>query len=139
MVDRAIDRLEGVFGQHAVVAELLELEQAAIGGKADVAQLRQVGEAPADAEVIAVVDRGLGSERAAFLVVLLDPRALVVDVQRGRDAVGQDAGAEAAGRAAVDPAAEDQLHLVGTAEIEVLADHLLEEQPAVGSADRAPG
>ena len=30
-----------------------------------------------------------------------------------------------------DPAVEDQLHLVGAAEVEVLADHLLEEQAAV--------
>jgi hypothetical protein len=29
---------------------------------------------------------------------------------------------------ALDPAPEDQLHLLGAAEIEVLADHLLEEQ-----------
>jgi hypothetical protein len=32
----------------------------------------RVGEEPSDAEVAGVVDRGLGSERAAFFEVLLD-------------------------------------------------------------------
>jgi hypothetical protein len=40
------------------VAETLELEQSPIGGKADVAQFRQVGQSLADAEVVSVVDRG---------------------------------------------------------------------------------
>ena len=48
--DRAFDRLEGGFGEPAVVTETLELEQSPIGGKADLAQLRQVGQALADAE-----------------------------------------------------------------------------------------
>ncbi len=94
--DRAFDRLEGGLGEHAVVAETFELEQASIGGEADLAQLRQVGQALADLEVGSVVDRGLGPQRAAFLVILLDAGALVVDVQRRRDPPGEDTGAEAA-------------------------------------------
>jgi hypothetical protein len=35
--DRAVDGLEGIFGQHAVVAEALDLEELAIGRKADFA------------------------------------------------------------------------------------------------------
>ena len=48
--------------------------------------------------------------------------------------VGQHAGAEAAGGAPGDAAVEDQLHLVGAADVEVLADDLLEEDAA---GDRA--
>ena len=54
-------------------------------------------------------------------------RVLVVDDQGWRD----DAGAESPRRPARGPAIEDQLHLLGSAEIEVLTDHLLEEQAAV--------
>ena len=38
--DRIIDGAECIFGEHAVVAEALELDKPAIGGKADLAQLR---------------------------------------------------------------------------------------------------
>ena len=64
-------------------------------------------------------------------MILLDARALVVDVQRWRDPLGEDAGAEAARSGTDDPAVEDQLDLVGAAEVEVLANDLLEEQAAV--------
>jgi hypothetical protein len=63
-------------------------------------------------------------------VVLLDARSFVVDVQRGRDALGEDAGAEAAGGPAGHAPVEDQGDLVGAADVEVLADDLLEEDAA---------
>ena len=56
-------------------------------------------------------------------------------MQARGDPVGDDAGAEPARRRALapadDPAAEDQRHPVGAAEIEVVADHLVEEDPPV--------
>src|SRR5664280_1021107 len=64
-------------------------------------------------------------------VVLLDLGVLVVDVQGRDDAVGDDPGAEAArGRVvalADDAPVEDQTNLVGAANVEVLVQHLLEE------------
>ena len=67
-------------------------------------------------------------------MILLDLRMLVVDVQAGDHPVGDDAGAEPArGRVlatADDLAAEDQRHLVWAADVEVVADDLLEEDPA---------
>ena len=48
-------------------------------------------------------------------------------MQRGHDPLGQHAGAEAARGAAGDAAVEDQLHLIGTAEIEIFSDHFFEE------------
>jgi len=63
-------------------------------------------------------------------VILLDAVLLVVDMQRRHDALGDDAGAELAGRAAGDLAVEDQTDLGGATDIEVVADHLLEEDAA---------
>jgi len=40
---RAVDGLEGILGQYAVMAQTFDFEQPAIGRKADLAQLRQVG------------------------------------------------------------------------------------------------
>jgi hypothetical protein len=56
-------------------------------------------------------------------------------VQRRRHVLRHDSGTQARRLAAArDPALEDELHLLRAAEIEVLADHLFEEQPAVGRA-----
>src|SRR5580700_3807658 len=54
-------------------------------------------------------------------------RHFVIDVQRGHDAVGDDAGAEPTRCAPDDLTVEHLAHLNGPAEIEVLPDHLLEE------------
>ena len=78
------------------MADLLDVEETPGGGEAGCPQRGQVVQPFADAEVAGVVDRGLRSERLPFLVVLLDLRVLVIDVQ-GRDhALGEDPGAEPA-------------------------------------------
>src|ERR1700726_1539865 len=81
----------------------------------------------ADGEVAGVVDGGFGAKRLSLLVVLLDAGLLVIDVQRRHHAVGDDTGAEPPRRAAAHLAVEHQAHLAGAADIEVLADHLFEE------------
>ena len=134
MLDRAIDPLKGLLGEDAIVTEALDFEQPAVRAEADFAQLRQVVQSFANGEVVGVVDRRFGAQSALLLVILLDPGVLVIDVEGGCDAVGEDAGAPASGGAAGDPAIKDQLDLIGPAEIEVLADHLFEKQPAVHRA-----
>ena len=66
------------------------------------------------------------AEHAALLVVLLDARVLVVELQRRDDPY---AGSIPRGGALGDAPVEDELHMVGTAEVEVLAHDLLEEDP----------
>src|SRR5437016_9320127 len=121
-LDRAIDPLKALLGEDAVVTEALDFEQPAVCAEADVAQFRQVVQSFADGEVVAVVDGGFGAQSPLLLVILLDPGALVIDVEGGCHILGEDAGAHASRGAAGDPAIKDQLDLVGPAEIEVLAD-----------------
>src|SRR5262245_30199012 len=63
-------------------------------------------------------------------MVLLDPRAFVVDVQRWCYPLGDHASAEPPWCLFGDPSLEDQLHVIRPADVEVLADHLLKEHTA---------
>jgi len=125
--DRSLHVLEGGFADEAIVTDALDVKQTSVGRKADLAQLLEIFDASADGEVAGVVDRRFGSKCLSLLVVLLDAGLLVVDVQRRHHAVGDDACAEWPRCAAVHLAVEHQAHLAGAADIEVLADHLLEE------------
>src|SRR5215469_2128171 len=129
--DRSVDGLKGIFAEDAVVAQPLDLDEPPIGCKADRAQLRKIVQAFADPEVVSVVDGRLGPQGAVFLVVLLDARVLVIDIQGWGDILCDHPGSEAGFRIAPDRAIEDEFDLFGAAEIEVLADHLLEEQTTV--------
>ena len=93
----------------------------------------------ADAEVVSVVDGRLGPRGPVFLVVLLDARVLVVDVQGWGDILRDHPGAKAVSRMARYPAMEDEFDLLRAAKIEVLADHLLEEQATVHRSVEDPG
>jgi len=93
LLDRAIDALKGILGEDAVVTEALDFEQPAVCAEAYFAQFRQVMQSLADGEVVGVVDGRFGAQSALFLVILLDPGVFVVDVKRGCDALGEDAGA----------------------------------------------
>jgi hypothetical protein len=125
--DRSLHLLEGCLADEAVVSDALNVEQTSVGCEADGAQFGEIFDASADPEVAGIVDRGFGSKCLSLLVLLLDPAFLVVDVQRRGDALGDDARAEATGCATGDLAAEHQADLAGAADIEVLADHFLEE------------
>ena len=72
--DRPVDWPASVLAEDAVVAHALHLDEPAIGGKADLAQLGEVGQVLADPEVIGVIDRGFGAQGPIFLVILLDAR-----------------------------------------------------------------
>jgi len=125
-----IELLESLLGENAVVGDGLDLQEATVGRKADLPKSRQVPQAFPDIEILGVVDRRLGAQRLAFFVVLLDAGALVVDVQGWNDAIGDDTGPETAGCGFGHSAVEDELYLFGAADVQVFADHILEEDPA---------
>ena len=74
--------------------------------------------------------RGFGPERLVLFVVLLDARLLVVDVERRDDAFGENPRAELAGGLPRDAAIENELHVIGPAEVEILAHDLFEQMAA---------
>src|SRR3977135_4075167 len=78
-------------------------------------------------EIIGVVDGRFGAKGLAFFVVLLDLGLLVLNVERGHDPFGQDAGAEAPGGAAGGAPVEDCLQLIGPADVEIFAYDFFEE------------
>src|SRR3954463_8091715 len=86
--DRPLQVLERCFADEAVVADALDVKQTPVGRKADLAQFGKIFDAPADVEVAGVVDGRLSPKRLPLLVILLDPGLLVIDVQRGHDAIG---------------------------------------------------
>ena len=55
-----VDGGEGFVASGRVVAESLDVEQAPVGGEADLAECGQVGQSFPDVEVVGVVDGGLG-------------------------------------------------------------------------------
>jgi hypothetical protein len=55
---------------------------------------------------------------------------LIIDVQRWDHTLGNHPGAELTGRTSADAAIEDQLHLAGSADVQVLADDFFEEHAA---------
>src|SRR4029077_21275061 len=59
---RALQGVEGLRADPAVVAGFLDLEHAAVGRKADLAQLGQVAQKAANAEVVAIVNGGFGTQ-----------------------------------------------------------------------------
>ncbi len=124
------DGVKVVVADPAVVAQMFDVQETSVGGKADLPQRGQIGESPTDFKVVRVVDRRFGPERLTFFVVLLDLGLFVVDVERGDHAVGEDAGAELARGPAGDAAIENQLHLIGATDIEILPNHFFEETAA---------
>jgi hypothetical protein len=91
---------EGVGAGRAGACLELGVEQAFVDLVADREQRLEVGvgEQPADAEVVAVIDGRLRAERGALLQVLLDLGVLVVHLQADLVAAVEDTRPEAAGR-----------------------------------------
>src|SRR4051794_16073788 len=70
--DRPLQVLERCFADEAVVADALDVKQTPVGGKADLAEFREIFDAPANVEVPGIVDGRFGSKRLSLLVILLD-------------------------------------------------------------------
>jgi hypothetical protein len=120
------------------VAQPLDFEQPAIGGKTYRAQLGEIVQTPAHPEIIGVVDRSLCTQGPIFFVILLDPRMLVIDVERWGDVLRHDPGAETGASIARYAAVEDELDLLWSAEVEIFPDDLLEEHAAMHRSKTQP-
>ena len=121
--------MECIFANGTILADPLDVYKTSVGLKANSPQSGKVRQPFADAEVARIIDRGLGTQGATLLVILLDPGTLVVDVQRWRNPLGDHTGSEPPRGALADAPAEDQLHVIGPADVQILADHFLEENP----------
>ena len=102
-----------------------------------IAQVGEVGDRLVDVEVLRIVDGGFGAERVLLFEVLLHVRGLVLDVQTGLDAVGDDARAIAERgrrRRARDAERKEEADAIGATEVEILADDGFEEVPALDRA-----
>jgi len=131
-----LQRVESLRADAVVVADGFDFQHPPVGREADLAQQRQVLYQAPYVEVITVVDGGFGPQGRTFLpglVILFEVRVFVIDVQRRDDSLGDDARPASAvgGGCLAHPAREDQLHLFRTAQIDVVADDLLEELPAM--------
>jgi hypothetical protein len=123
------------FSHGTVMAETFDFEKTSVGLKAELPQGRQVTQPFAEVKVTGVVNSrfcagtDLGHS-GNLLKVLLDTGAFVVDMQRW-DHPGRQHSSAKLGRGFLgDSPVEDQLHLVGTAQIEVFTDDFLEENAA---------
>jgi hypothetical protein len=105
----------------------LEAEEPMVDVVADVDQRLPVGVAQeaSDTEVAGVVDRGFGSERAAFFEVLLDLRGAEVNLDRSLGPAVEDLGMRPARDASIDAPAEDDPGLIGETERELVGERLL--------------
>jgi hypothetical protein len=99
---RLLQVLEHGFSDEAIVADTFNVKQTSVGCKANSTQLGKVFDGSADTKVTRIVDGRFGSKGFPLLVVLLDTGLLVIDMQRGDHALGNDPGPEPAWRTAVD-------------------------------------
>ena len=84
-LDRIVDPVKRALAQGTILADPFDVQETPVGSKADPPQGGEVRQPFAEAEVAGVVDRRLGPQGAAFLMILLDPGTLVIDVQRRDD------------------------------------------------------
>jgi hypothetical protein len=118
------------------LCDALKLKELCVDALTDLSEAVEILDPLVDAEIARVVDRRLCPERALFLEVLLDVRALELDVKCGVHALRDDPCAIAVlGRAGVAPKPDGKQEgdTVWPAEVEVVADDLLEE---VATLDR---
>ncbi len=107
-----------------------QVEQPPIDAPSQGPEVGEITQTPSNAKVIRVVEGSLGAQSAPPLEVLLDVTTLVLDVQAGQDAVGDDACREAAWACSQDLAINQELNTIRAAQIEIVANHLLKELPS---------
>jgi hypothetical protein len=128
------DPLEGWAREDGCLAGALGFQYAPAAGAGLFLKLGPVGQADVAAQVAGAVDDGLDPHRPALFQVLLDPRVLAGDVHHHAlvvrvDDGAVDGGAEGPGGVAANPPAEDDLHVLRAAQVQVAGYQRLEERP----------
>ena len=103
------------------------VQQTSVGSKADFPQRGKVVQPFADLEVEGIVKGGFGAQRTSFFVILLDATPFVIQMQGRGHAFGQDPRKKPPWCAFRDATLEDQLHVVGAPDVQVLANHFFKE------------
>jgi hypothetical protein len=146
------DPLKGWTGKDVALADSLSFHDSVVDCTCLGRQFVEVLQPAQHAQIGGVVDDSLDAHGLAVFEILLDPGVLVEDVD-GHALIGavdgglEDLGIRVGRRGSLprppftaDLASEDDFHLLGTAEIEVVGDERLDERPSMtrrGEHDRA--
>ena len=131
-IGRSGDLVEGhhVGGWQSLCA--FGVTQAPVGGFANSPEGIPVGRADSapDSEVLGIADHGFGAQRPPLFEVLLDTGGFVITAQRGIDAFGQYPSPEWTRCRAVESPIKDQHDLIGSTDVEVIANDPFKPHPA---------
>src|SRR4029079_4125798 len=96
----------------------------------DLLQIAEVRQTFVDVEVFRIAEGSLSAQGTTLLEVLLEVKALVLNVKAWQNTILDHAGPNLPWRARQNPPIEDQLDPVGAPQIEVVPHHLLKELAA---------
>src|SRR6266571_2897769 len=113
----------------SALADTYSLHQPGVAVTGSSLQFGQVVQAAPAAQVSSVVANRFHPDGAVFLQVALDPRVAEREVHGDLVGAVQQPGTERAGRPGGDLAAEDDLDVLGTAQVHVPGQQLLEAGP----------
>ena len=126
------DPLKGWTRKHTALADTFSIQDAAVACTGFGLEFVEVVQPGVAAQIPRGVDDRLDAHRAAVFEVLLDPRVLVEDVDdHALVVVAVDRGPKHPFGGGADLAAEDDLHVAGAADVEVVGDQRLEEPTGV--------
>ncbi len=109
----------------------LDAQHASVGLKTKLPQRGKIRQTATKSEVPWVVHGQLRSQCAALLEVLLDAVRFEIHMERRDHALADNARAERTWCSLGHAKLEDQLQVIGPTQVEVLAKHLLEEDPTM--------
>ncbi len=119
----------------ALLGLAFEIQETVVDIVANLPEGIEIGKEFAHSKVVGIVDGGFSTQGAVAFPVLLDGGPPVFYVDRWVDARGEDPCLEGAfSLPAWDALVEEHLHLFGSPQVELVADHLLKELPSMERA-----
>lgn len=129
-----LEPVQGTLAERAVVPDALQFQELVVDLVAELPEVGEVLDALPHPEVSRVVDGGLRSKGVVLLEALLHVGPLVLDVEAGVDAAGDDPRAVSVRWRWCPPGGsrrEQEADPAGLAQVQVVPDDLLEEAPAL--------